>query len=294
MVDEKLKLAEPLTLACGLTFPNRVVKAALAEGWADKKSLPTKDLVDTYGLWAEGGWGMVLTGNMQVDVRHLGTPGDTSISDKIPREELLASWKNWAKKASGPGTPVVMQLNHPGRQSPAGAGSRGFFEKSLAPSPIPLKVGDGIIPRVAAAILFGTPKEMTKADIDDVVSQFADASALAAEAGFAGVEIHAAHGYLLSQFLSPKINHRQDEYGVTPQGRAKIVVEIVQAIRKAVAAYPTFCVGIKLNSADVGNSQQLQECIEQFKDIRDAGVDFLEISGGTYEDPIVSFGLEGM
>ncbi|KAL6880750.1 FMN-linked oxidoreductase [Trichoderma novae-zelandiae] len=283
MTIAQLKLQEPITLPCGLTLPNRLVKAAMAENWADEDYLPSERIFKLYETWAEGGWGAVLTGNVEVDVRYLGSPHDMSLNESIDRERILAAWKKWAQASSKDGTPAIMQINHPGRQSPAKTGTRGFFEKSIAPSPTPLHLGDGILAKLASAFVFGTPREMTVEDIQRVVSQFAETAKLAAEAGFAGVELHAAHGYLLSQFLNPSSNQRQDEYGGSAKKRAKIVVDIIKAVRDAVPKH--FCVGIKVNSADFRDKSQLAACIEQLEDITAAGVDFLEISGGTYEDP---------
>jgi 2,4-dienoyl-CoA reductase-like NADH-dependent reductase (Old Yellow Enzyme family) len=148
-----------------------------------------------------------------------------------------------------------------------------------------LNFGDGLIARLVSAVGFGTPLEMTAADIQHVVDGFVETSRLAAEAGFAGMEVHAAHGYLLAQFLSVKSNERTDEYGGSPAARAKIVVDVIKAIRAAVPK--EFCVGIKLNSVDHQSPEDLAACIEQLKLIEAAGVDFLEISGGTYENPSV-------
>jgi 2,4-dienoyl-CoA reductase-like NADH-dependent reductase (Old Yellow Enzyme family) len=138
--------------------------------------------------------------------------------------------------------------------------------------------------------MFGTPREMTTQDIRELVDGFARTAKLSAEAGFAGAEIHAAHGYLLDQFLSPKVNKRTDDYGVGSATKgAKVVVEIIEAMRAAVPA--GFCIGIKLNSVDHQSPEQLAMCIEQLKLITAAGVDFIEISGGTYENPKVRIAL---
>ncbi|KAL7949758.1 FMN-linked oxidoreductase [Trichoderma barbatum] len=283
MTVSELKLQEPITLPCGLTLPNRLAKAAMAENWADKEYLPGERIFKLYENWAEGGWGAVLTGNVQVDVRYLGSAADISPNENVNREKILDAWKKWAKASSKNGTPVIMQINHPGRQSPAGSGTRGYFEKSIAPSPIPLNLGDGILARLTSAFMFGSPREMTVDDIERVVVQFAETAKLAAEAGFAGVELHGAHGYLLSQFLNPASNKRQDQYGGSAKQRAKFVVDIIKAVRAVVPK--GFCVGIKLNSADFKDKEQLTACIEQLKEITDAGVDLIEISGGSYEDP---------
>jgi 2,4-dienoyl-CoA reductase-like NADH-dependent reductase (Old Yellow Enzyme family) len=286
MAVTDLKLAKPITLPCGLTLPNRLVKAAMTEQMADKDKLPNEAFNKVYSAWAEGGWGMVLTGNVQVNMTYLGGPADTAVNDKISEAKLLESWTAWAKACNARGTPTIMQINHPGRQSPYGAGTRGFFDKNLAPSAVPLKLGDGILQSIASALVFGTPREMTVAEIRETVRQFANAARLAAKAGFAGVQIHAAHGYLLAQFLSSQSNKRTDDYGGSPAKEARIVVEIIHAIREVTPE--GFCVGIKLNSVDHQSKEALAACIEQLEEIRKAGVDFLEISGGTYENPSVS------
>lgn len=177
-----------------------------------------------------------------------------------------------------------MQINHPGRQSPLGAGSRGFCEQNIAPSAVPLELGSGWVARFASSCIFGTPREMTPQDIDRVVKQFVDCGRLAFKAGFQGVEVPAAHGYLMAQFLSSKTN-RTDIYGSSAGGRARIVVEIIDAIRRALPA--DFCVGIKVNSADHQSREALSDFVVQLKMIVEAGVDFVEISGGSYEDPQV-------
>ncbi|KAH8705253.1 FMN binding oxidoreductase [Talaromyces proteolyticus] len=276
-------IAQPLTLKCGLELKNRLVKAAMAEMLGDKNGLPTETLNKVYAEWGRGGWGMILTGNVQVDVAFLGTSKDNTVNPNH-KEELIRTWKSWAAACKQEGTPAIMQINHPGRQSPLGAGTKGIFTKNLAPSPVAINLGPGVVAKVASSLVFGCPREMTQADIDNVIQQFVYTSRLAAETGFQGVEIHAAHGYLLAQFLSSKTNLRTDAYGKSPAGRAKIVVEIIKAIRGAVPD-KGFCVGIKLNSVDHQSANELRDCIEQLKQIVEAGVDFVEVSGGSYEDP---------
>ncbi|KID81792.1 Aldolase-type TIM barrel [Metarhizium guizhouense ARSEF 977] len=283
MVD--LQTAKPITLPCGLTFPNRLAKAAIAEGWGDKEKLPHKDLIDTYNLWADGGWGMLMTGNVQVDVTHMGTPDDNAVNDQVDRERHISSWKRWAAVAGRNGTPIIMQICHPGRQSSIGAGSRSLLAKTIAPSAVPVKLGDGIIAKAASAIAFGRPREISISEIELLVHRFAKGAQMAHEAGFAGVQIHAAHGYLLAQFLSLQTNKRSDIYGGTAKNRAKIVVDVICAIRRVVPK--TFCVGIKLNSVNHQNEGELKDCLEQLEDIINIGIDFLEISGGTYENPVM-------
>lgn len=224
-------------------------------------------------------------GNVQIDSKYLGAPGDVASNGPATEKKRLEVWKSWAQACSRDGTPTIVQINHPGRQSPLGAGDKGMFTKNIAPSAVPLNFGDGFIPRFLSSLIFGTPNEMTIQDIKDVVKGFADTARLSAEAGFAGVQIHAAHGYLLAQFLSEKSNVRQDAYGESPEGRAKIVVEIIEAIHAVVPK--GFCVGIKFNSADHQSAPALEACVKQLKLIEAAGVDFIEVSGGTYENPTV-------
>lgn len=227
---------------------------------------------------------------MQVDRTYIGQAGDMAYDEAVDRTKIVQAWKKWSAVIGKHGTKAIMQLNHPGRQSPVGQGRRSIFAKTLAPSAVPMNLGEGVWPRFLVSLLFGTPREMTHNDIRDVIYQFARAAKAASEAGFAGVEIHAAHGYLLSQFLSPEVNLRTDAYGGSTVKRAQIIVEIVQAIRAVVPK--DFCVGIKFNSADdsPGGEQgrALEDRIAQVKVIADAGLDFLEVSGGTYENPTVS------
>lgn len=281
-----LQIAKPITLPSGLTLPNRLAKAAMAEAMCPS-GVPTPALNAAYEKWSEGGWGLVMTGNVQVDERWLGQPGDNFLLAD-DEAKMLEAWKPWAhacKNAAG-GSPTVVQINHPGRQSPAGAGKRGFLTRGLAPSAVPLVLGQGVLARLASAVVFGTPKAMSVAEIEDAVRRFATTARISAEAGFDGVEIHAAHGYLLAQFLSPKTNLRMDAYGGSPVKRAKIVVDVVKAIREATPK--GFTIGIKLNSVDHQVEAELKDSIEQLHAIVDAGIDFLEVSGGSYENPSVS------
>jgi 2,4-dienoyl-CoA reductase-like NADH-dependent reductase (Old Yellow Enzyme family) len=218
---------------------------------------------------------------------YLGDARDTAF-DSSQEAEFLARWSALTEGCTKVGTPAIMQINHPGRQSPLGAGTRGFCEKNISPSTIPLNLGSGLVARFASSFLFGTPREMSQQDIDSVINRFVDCSRLAHKAGFQGVELHAAHGYLLAQFLSPKTNQRSDAYGGSAESRARIVTEIIHGIRDALPA--TFCIGIKLNSVDHQSRETLAACVKQLRLIVAAGVDFVEISGGTYEDPQV--GLE--
>ncbi|KAL4922588.1 FMN binding oxidoreductase [Aspergillus aurantiobrunneus] len=275
-------IAQPVTLSCRLPLKNRLVKAAMAERMADHNAFPTALHNNVYREWGEGGWGMILTGNVQVDKKYLGDARDVA-RDPANEAIFLEKWTALAQGCMKDGSSLIMQINHPGRQSPVGAGTRGFCQRNIAPSAILLNLGNQPDGQVRQLVCLGTPREMTQGDIDTVVQQFVDTSLLAHRAGLQGVEIHAAHGYLLAQFLSSETNLRTDRYGDSAEGRARIVTDIIQAIRKELPE--TFCVVVKLNSVDHQSREALEACLKQLKLIIAAGVDFVEISGGTYEDP---------
>ncbi|CCC11906.1 hypothetical protein SMACR_05119 [Sordaria macrospora] len=296
-----LKLAQPLTLPNGLVLPNRLIKAAMAEQLGFGNHLPNPELNAVYATWARGDWGMILTGNVQVDPLHKGDAHDIAPGHPgTTPEQTLTAFRAWAdaallksdgvdgKKESK--TPVVIQINHPGRQSPMGAGTRGFLEKAVAPSAVPLVLGEGLVPRLASKLLFGTPRELTVPEIKDIVKKFGATVRITAEAGFQGVEIHAAHGYLLAQFLSKKTNKRTDEYGGSAEKRARIVGEIIEECRRQVKE----ALGEDSEEArKTGNAEETdttEEVLRQIELFEQWGVDFVEVSGGSYEDPQMANG----
>ncbi|KUI71364.1 NADH oxidase [Cytospora mali] len=150
--------------------------------------------------------------------------------------------------------------------------------------------GTAFLPRLLNRVVFGTPRAMSTGEIQTTIWQFADAARKIATAGFAGVELHGAHGYLLAQFLSSRSNVRTDAYGGEAHNRARIVVEIIRAIREVVPS--GFCIGLKLNSVDVGSAAAMTERLEQFQVITEENIDFLEISGGSFEDGDPTFSTE--
>ncbi|GLA50458.1 hypothetical protein AnigIFM63604_006518 [Aspergillus niger] len=279
-------LHDPVKLPCGLVFPNRLAKAAMAEALAGSGNEPTPTLLKAYDQWGQGGWGALLTGNVQVDVDHLGNPWDPALhseyTGKEGNEALVERWSQYAKTCQQHGTPCIVQACHPGRQTPRAAGRRGFFAPSIAPSAIPLDMGGGLVQRLLTWLVFPPPREMTQVDIDRVTRQFVDTARLMADSGFSGIELHGAHGYLIDQFLNTKSNKRTDAYGGTAEKRAKFVVDMIHAIREVVP--PTFAIGIKLNSAD-HSSSTFEDTMTQIGLLIEAGIDFLEVSGGSYENP---------
>ncbi len=263
-----MKLLTPLALPNGAVIPNRLGKAAMEENMADADHAPSEALLRLYQAWADGGVGMMLTGNVMVDSRAMTGPGGVVLEDAVH----LDRFKRWAQVARSKGAHVWMQINHPGRQMAAAMG-----QVTWAPSPVALDLG-------ALSSQFSVPKEMTEADISEVTRRFVRTAQLAEQAGFTGVQVHAAHGYLLSQFLSPLVNKRQDRWGGSIENRTRLVIDIVKAVRAAVS--PGFVVSVKLNSADFQRGgfspDDAKYVVERLNDL---AVDLVELSGGSYEAP---------
>ncbi|WP_420466725.1 NADH:flavin oxidoreductase/NADH oxidase family protein [Panacagrimonas sp.] len=257
-------LAQPLKLPCGVVLSNRIAKAAMTEGLADEYHCATDRHERLYRGWSQGGAGLLLTGNVQVDRSHLERPGNLVIDNNGGLEALKA----YARAGTEAGNHLWMQINHPGRQTPGELNGA-----PLAPSAIPLRM---------AGDKFAPPRAMTEAQILDVIRRWAHVARTAREAGFTGVQIHAAHGYLLSQFLSPLSNQRTDAWGGSLENRARALLEVYRAIRKATG--PDFPISVKMNSADFQKGGfDSDECLHVVRWLHEAGVDLLEISGGNYE-----------
>jgi 2,4-dienoyl-CoA reductase-like NADH-dependent reductase (Old Yellow Enzyme family) len=261
-------LEQNLPLPCGVVLKNRIGKSALSENMAELNHRPNKKFNTLYRRWAQGGAGLVISGNIMVDSAALGEPRNVVIDQKhTPLNEL----KEWAKNGSINNTSLWVQLNHPGKQSPK------FLSKEpVSPSAIPFAP--------PMNNMFAPPRKLTKREINKLIKDFAFSAGIAKEAGFNGVQIHAAHGYLISQFLSPLHNQRTDEWGGSPEKRMKFIIYVYEEIRKVVGSeYP---IGVKLNSADFqkggfSEEESLQVAVELSK----RGIDLIEISGGTYEAP---------
>jgi len=257
-----------LNLPNGQTVGNRIAKAAMEENLADLDQAPSRELFRLYQAWADGGAGLLLTGNVMIERRAMTGPGGVVLED----ERHLERFRQWAEIARSGGAQVWVQLNHPGRQTFANMG-----QQALAPSAVALEMG-------SFSKLFAEPKPMTEDDIEEVIQRFAKSAALAEKAGFTGVQIHAAHGYLLSQFLSPLTNRRTDRWGGSLENRARLLLSVIEAIRQAVS--PQFCVAVKLNSADFQrggfDTDDARQVIEW---LNEQPIDLLELSGGSYEAP---------
>ncbi|WP_390345347.1 NADH:flavin oxidoreductase/NADH oxidase family protein [Variovorax boronicumulans] len=258
----------PLTLPNGSVLPNRLAKAAMEENMADAGQLPGAALHDLYRVWAQGGAGLILTGNVMIDGRALTGPGGVVLEAGTPLERF----SEWAAAARSGGAQVWMQINHPGRQVQINMGGTAW-----APSSVALDLGKH-------SKLFVQPKAMSEAEIAETVDRFAATAQAAERAGFTGVQVHAAHGYLLSQFLSPLTNQRTDAWGGSLENRARFLLDVVRAVRARVA--PGFAVAVKLNSADFQRGGFSENDAKQvIRWFNDEAVDLVELSGGSYESP---------
>ena len=265
-----MSIQSPLALPSGATLPNRIAKAAMSEVLGDHATgAPTDALIRVYERWGRSGAGLLITGNVMVDPQGRGEPGNVVVTDR----RHLAQLTRWAAAAQARGTHLWMQLNHAGRQSP-----RRLSREPVAPSAVPMRGFAGA---------FAKPRALTSAEIEAIIARFATAAAVAQEAGFAGVQLHAAHGYLISQFLSPLTNRRTDAWGGDVARRTRFLLELVRAIRAAVG--PAFPIGVKLNSADFQRGGfTIDEAMTVARSLELAGIDLLEVSGGNYESPAMA------
>ncbi|WFD43508.1 hypothetical protein MPSI1_002170 [Malassezia psittaci] len=294
-------LAQPLDLPCGAVMPNRLVKAPMEQVLGKfMGGKPNPELLRLYEAWAEGNWGMIITGNVGVDRRYLGLmfdivfpdPGDTK-----QYAEYLEAFRRWARVCKGQdpndsreSTPAnqgkrplaVVQVVHCGRQSTRGAG-RAPWKPAVAPSAVPMMTEGK--QTTSDKLIFGTPRALSTEEVQDIIQRFVRGNEFCAKAGFDGIELHAAHGYLLSTFLSPMTNKRTDQYGGSVENRFRIIREIIEQTRQRVPA--SFAIGIKLNSSDyIQGGLTEEDALQNVKWLAESGmVDFVEVSGGTYEKP---------
>ncbi len=260
-------LGQSLKLPCGAEIKNRIFKSAMSEIMGAEDHGPTKNLSRLYSRWADGGIGLLVTGNVMVDRKALGEPQNVVLDNDKDIEALSA----WAENGKKNGTHIWAQLNHPGRQSP-----KFLSPEPVAPSAIPY---DSSLKHA-----FNIPKELTEDEIKILIEKFALAASITKRSGFTGVQVHAAHGYLVSQFLSPMYNIRKDQWGGSIENRMRFLMEIVKAIRETVGQ--EFPIGVKMNSSDFGpNGFSESDALAVIKALSKEGVDLIEISGGTYESP---------
>ena len=265
-------LAGPLALPCGLILPNRIMKAAMGEGLANPSTSDvTPALIRLYERWADGGAGTLITGVLNI---HRGA-GDASLVtlDERTDTDALAAWASAVHQRD---VRLIGQLVHQGRQTTVLVARH-----PLAPS---------ALPSVRRSRIFGSSRALTGAQITDLVDRFAAAAVMLERAGFDGVELHAAHGYLIGQFLSPATNLRTDQWGGSLENRSRFLLEIVRRIRSQVT--PGFAVLVKINATDFQpGGFDIDDSAHVVGLLDSEGVDLVEISGGTYESASGAFGV---
>ncbi|NVJ97216.1 MAG: NADH:flavin oxidoreductase/NADH oxidase family protein [Alphaproteobacteria bacterium] len=252
----------------GKSMKNRIAKAAMEESLCDENHGPSNALVNLYRHWSAGDAGMLITGNVMIDRTALTGPANVIVED----ERNLAGLKAWAEAGKSGGALMIAQISHPGRQVFAAVS-----QEPVAPSAIPVEIK-------GAKGLFATPRALNPTEIKGIIDRFATTAAVLEKAGFDGVEIHGAHGYLISQFLSPLVNQRTDDWGGSLENRARLLMESVKAVKAATS--DSFIVSVKLNSADFQRGGFSAEDARGVVEMLNAeSIDFLEISGGSYESP---------
>ncbi|MBD65391.1 MAG: NADH oxidase [Halobacteriovoraceae bacterium] len=258
-------LNEKLVFKSGRCTKNRIVKAAMSENMGSSH-LPDHKFERAYGTWAQGGAGLIITGNVMVDKNHLGENNNVVLDEEV---KDLEPFKKWADSVHQEGALVYMQINHPGKQSPK------FLNKNpVAPSAV------GFQSHLKKA--FHTPKALLHHEIESIIEQFITTAQKAEQAGFDGVQVHGAHGYLVSQFLSPLHNQREDLWGGPLENRARFLTRICRGIKENTSA--DFGVSLKINSADFQKGGfSKEESMTVLKLCDQLNLDFVEVSGGTYE-----------
>ena len=265
------ELFSPLALRSGTTLGSRIAKAAMEENMAGSAQLPDERLISLYRRWGAGGAGLLITGNVMVHAQALTGPAGVVLDDRAP----LESFTRWAEAGKSGGATMWMQISHPGRQVQARMPGVVW-----GPSAIAVELG-------RHSKRFGQPVAMTKKQIEETTERFATTAHLAERAGFDGVEVHAAHGYLLSQFLSPLVNQRKDQWGGTLENRARFLLDVIRAIREVVGS--SFAVAVKLNSADFQRGGfDAKDAASVIAMLEPRGVDLVELSGGSYESPAMA------
>ena len=244
----------------------------MTEGLADSLLRATRRHEILYRTWSEGGAGLLLTGNVQIDRTDLERPGNVAIDMSEPRTvsaQARQRLRAWAAAGTAGGNHLWMQISHAGRQSP-----RYVTRSPRAPSDVQLRLLGN----------YARPRPLEEPEILDFIQRFARAAIIARDTGFTGVQVHGAHGYLLSSFLSPVTNRRTDAWGGSLENRARFLLEVVRAVRRAVG--PDFPVALKLNSDDFRKGGFTNaECVEVVRWLNDESLDLLELSGGSYEQP---------
>ena len=256
-MKQERNLFEPLTLPCGIVLKNRIIKSAMSDSLGDGTGHPTIEQMKLYQRWAKGGLAVSIIGEVQCSSGFAEKPGNLVLNENTDIKRFC----ELAEKGKENKAHIWLQLGH------AGALAYGPTSSPKGPSSLDF-------PGLRCAAL-------SKNDIHELPPQFARTAFLAMKAGFNGVQIHAAHGFLLSQFLSPLFNKRNDEYGGKINNRIRLLLEIIEAVRAAVGH--SFPVALKLNSSDqLEGGFGEEDAIKVVGELENSSVDLIDISGGTY------------
>jgi len=257
MTKEKITLERALILPCGVVLKNRIAKSAMSDSLGDGEGNPTQSQIRLYERWAQGGIALSIIGEVQIDSLCPEKPGNLVLGAHSNINTLL----DLTRRASIKEAHIWPQLGH------AGALSHRAISEPIGPSA--LNIGDFHC------------KGMSIEDIKALPNKYAKAALVAKEAGFTGVQIHAGHGFLLSQFLSPLFNHRTDQYGGSLKNRCRLIIEVIDQVRKIVG--PGFPIGIKLNASDlIEGGLTTEDALENIRRLDQTSLDLIEVSGGTY------------
>jgi 2,4-dienoyl-CoA reductase-like NADH-dependent reductase (Old Yellow Enzyme family) len=243
----------------GMKLANRFVRSATWEGMAGDDGSCSSKLVDLMSQLAKGDVGLIITSHAYV--RQDGQAGPWQLG--IYNDELIQGLRDMTQTVHDYEGKIVLQASH-----------AGFFSNAKLTGQTPLA------PSHVEGIAKSPRKEMTLDDIQEIVASFGEAASRAREAGFDGVQIHSAHGYLLSQFLSPAFNKRTDEYGGSVENRAKLLLEVLRSVRDHVGT--DFPVLVKMNSQDfLDGGLTSEDSLKVGAMLQEEGIDAIELSGGT-------------
>ncbi|MFT7533856.1 MAG: 2,4-dienoyl-CoA reductase-like NADH-dependent reductase (Old Yellow Enzyme family) [Gammaproteobacteria bacterium] len=250
-------LEQPLELPCGAILKNRLVKSAMSDSLGDGMGDPTDAQIRLYERWAEGRMALSLIGEVQGDYRFPEKPGNLVLGPKSNQKTL----RSLASRGQIQGAHLWPQLGH------AGALSHLPISRPKGPSALNIEglQCDG----------------MSVEDIQALPEIYSKAAMLAKSVGFSGVQIHAGHGFLFNQFISPLFNHRTDEYGGSVEARFNVVRKVIDEVRRAVG--PAFPIGIKINSTDnLEGGITNENALEVIRILNHTSIDLIDVSGGTY------------
>lgn len=238
----------------------------------EARGIPSKNLINVYKRWGEGQIGTILTGNLMIDYNQLEAKGNAIIPPEAKFEgERFEAFETLAAESKKHGSLIIGQVSHPGRQVTTDINSD------------PVSASDVQLKGSIMGMTFSKPHAASTEEIQKIINGFAHAAEFLHKAGYDGIELHGAHGYLLSQFLSQTTNKRTDKYGGSLENRSRLIMEIADEVQKRVPK--SFILSIKINSVEFQDKGfESEECKALCASLEAHHFDFVELSGGTYEE----------